>query len=219
MDIAQLNVFNSLLTRQKPYVVQALTATVNAATITVPIPRGGRGMLCEVVIFNVGGSAAPGTLTGFTSGSTRNADSVNTQPGYRAMYKHLVGNEALTINSTATGATAMTAHVFLIAGTRVGNNPVSNHTAATATNTANASAITVSPNNHLHIALAGWQTAQTIEQTPPGFDPVNRMEASATSLYTISTWRQEAARSLDPGAFVGVNSSGTIAVAIGVQKD
>lgn len=113
MNPAQLAALCTILSGPRPRVVLRQIDRVAAATISPVVPKVS-GLLCIKIIFNWGGTAAPGIPTGFTNLSNNNATA--TVPGFRVVYKFLNGSEARAIASAATASTEMTAISYLVAG-------------------------------------------------------------------------------------------------------
>ncbi len=113
MDPLQLSALRTVMSGPKPRVVHRQIDRVAAASISPSVPKV-QGLLCVQIIFNDGGTATPGTPTGFTSFT--NAAASATNPGVRGAYRFLNGSEARAIASAAASATEMTAISYLIAG-------------------------------------------------------------------------------------------------------
>lgn len=128
MNFAQLAALKSILSGPVPRIMSWQTFSNAGTPVTLTIPRS-PGMLCVAIIYAAGGTATPGTPTGFTSLNAAATSATN--PGHRVAYKFLNGSEALTLTSAATGATGMIAFVMLVSGVVSWNIP--QHVGATST--------------------------------------------------------------------------------------
>lgn len=206
MNFAQLSAFKSIISGPLPNVASVSTFTTDSATITITVPRA-PGKLCVAVIFNIGGTAVPGTLSGFTSGSAAASASI---PGYAVQRRFLTGLEAVTLTSTATGSTGMTAHVYLIEGVvafRTIPTP-QNDTGTSATAYPPAISVT-SGANKLWFVAAAWATnPQDLTGMPAGYSTRNYSGASAAGLSSYVAAENNNLSSQNPTAFEGSTSAG-----------
>lgn len=124
MDPLQLAALRTVMAGPKLRVVHRQIDVVSAATISPSVPKIS-GLLCVKLIFNIGGTATPGTPSGFTSIASASA-SATPIPGARIAYKFLNGSENRAIASAATSATEMAAVSYLIAGAVAAYPPTAN---------------------------------------------------------------------------------------------
>jgi hypothetical protein len=114
MDPLQSAALQTVMAGPKLRVVHRQINVVAAASISPSVPKIS-GLLCVKLIFNIGGTATPGTPSGFTSIASVAASAIPI-PGVRIAYKFLNGSENRAIASAATSATEMAAISYLIAG-------------------------------------------------------------------------------------------------------
>lgn len=131
MNPAQLAALHTVLSGPRPRVVLRQIDIAAAATISPVVPKVS-GLLCVQIICNTGGTATPGTPTGFTN--LANAGATGLVPGIRVAYKFLNGTEARAIASAAASATEMAAISYLIAGCNPAYIPQGGFVGSTAAN-------------------------------------------------------------------------------------
>lgn len=94
-----------LLVPKKPYLLGVSTQTSTGTPITITRPFREAGVINVAIIFrHAGGTAAPGTPTGFTTVANSTTD-----PDYRVAYEYSNGSVGPTTTSSATSATSMSA--------------------------------------------------------------------------------------------------------------
>jgi len=155
---------------QKPYVVGITTATSTGTPITMTYPDRGRGVLTVAIIArHVGGTAAPGLPTGWST-----LTNATVAPAYRLAYKYTDGSEGLTFTSSATSATSMSAIVYAFKGSSTSNVVVSPAQGGAAT----ATSATPDPGGFAQNTIDGqvywlpyciWNGAGTVVSYPTGF--------------------------------------------------
>lgn len=122
-----------LLLPKKPFLVGVTTQTSTGTPITLTLPRRESGILVVALICrHAGGTAAPGTPTGWTSLLNTTVD-----PDMRIAYKFCNGSEAPTATSGAASATSMSAIVFAFSGVHSSVAPIQAGVVATTSSTPN----------------------------------------------------------------------------------
>lgn len=109
-----------LLLPKKPFLVGVTTQVATSSPITLTLPARQAGILLVAGIArHAGGSATPGTPTGWTVLAQSTAD-----PEYRFVFRFCDGTEAPTTTSAAASATSLSAIVFAFSGVHSTRLPV-----------------------------------------------------------------------------------------------
>lgn len=120
-----------LLLPKKPFLVGVTTQVSSSSPITLTLPRREVGVtLLAFLARHAGGTATPGTPTGWASVTNTTAD-----PEYRIVQKICDGTEASTTTSATGSATSLSAIVLAFTGADPNTVP-SSGTGATGTSTA-----------------------------------------------------------------------------------
>lgn len=138
-----------LLVPKKPYLLGVTTQTSTGTPITLTRPRYEAGVLnIALICRHAGGTAAPGTPTGFTS-----LTSSTTDPDFRLAYEFSTGSVGRTTTSSATSATSMSGIVLSFGGVHSSRIPAQGGV-ATATSTSPNPAIF----SNAFTLTSGWAT-------------------------------------------------------------
>ena len=152
-----------LLVPKKPYLLGVSTQTSTGTPMTLTRPRYEAGVVNYALIFrHAGGTAAPGTPTGFTNIATSTTD-----PDYRQAWEYSNGSVGPTTTSTATSATSMSGIVLAFAQS-ANKTPTGGGVVTATSTTPDPGSITASPVGMwvLFFAYCAWNGSASVTGWP-----------------------------------------------------